>query len=154
MFLPDVVHDIIRCVSLQIKNVTQKVKFLIRCKMPIPALFLGHSASVIFLYFDSVLEFLLEMRSQRNSEYFANVNLASHDKYLIHFQSRFWMELAFWIQKLRWNFSFIRGFYPKCQILSPPVGRVFEGNSYYLGGALCMPSDFLHAHIFWTWSYT
>ena len=62
--------------------------------------------------------------------------------------------LAFWIQKLRWNFSFIRRFYPKCQILSPPVERVFGGNSYFLEGALGMPSDFLHAHIFCTPPYT
>ena len=62
--------------------------------------------------------------------------------------------LAFWIQKLRWNFSFIRRFYPKCQILSPPVDGVFEGNLYFLGRALSMPTDSFHSHIFWTWSYT
>jgi len=60
----------------------------------------------------------------------------------------------FGFKNFRWNFSFIRKFKPKGQILRLPVAGSFGGNSYFLGGALRLPTDSFHSHIFLSWPYS
>ena len=60
----------------------------------------------------------------------------------------------FGFKTFRWNFSFIRKFKPKGQILRLPVERVFGGNLYFLDRPLRMPTDSFHSHIFFSWPYS